>query len=176
MTETLAEQAARMREWMRREGIEAHVEEIDGRPVLVPGPKLDRSRQARWDREHRVTVSCSVPAQVAQEFHAACKAEGYTAYGVLRRYVQVIVREHRRITGRRATARPGGPPRSSARPAGVGGQGSVEPLPAVEGRGQVEPGPGAPRGRSPRALWSRPLKKPEPRRPYDWEQDGDALA
>lgn len=165
MQESYAEQAEMLRRWMQRRGIEAHVTQINGITVLVPGPKLDRSRQARWDARNRLTLSCSVPGHMAQAFKEACEEEGYSTYAAIRRYVESVIREHRRVTGRRASARPGGPPRSSAR-LGYG-----------RGEWQDSGTAGTPRGRSPRAPVQRPsgLRKPEPRH-YDWQEDGDDLA
>ena len=166
MQENYAEQARRMREWMRREGYDARVIRLsDGRPALVPGETEDRSRQARWDAKNRVTVSCSAPVQVADAFREACEAEGYTPYAVLRRFIDAVIQEHRRVTAARASARPGGPPRSSARLGNGRGEWT--------GRGTA----GTPRGRSPRPPWSGietgkspGLRKARPA-PYDWQED-----
>lgn len=154
--EEYAEKSQKMVAWMAKEGIEAHVERLpDGRQVIALGPKQDRSRQARWDANHLITMSCRVPVETAEVFRQACQREGSTPYAVLREFVEVIVKEECRVRPARASARPGGPPRSSAWRS-VGGAGSE--------RGDA---PGSPRGRSPRPSWSMP---------YDWEKEADASA
>lgn len=174
MQETYAEQARKMQEWMIKEGIEAHVERLpDGRAVIIPGPKLDRTRQALWDAKNLITVSCRVPVETAETFRQACKREGETPYSVLREFVEVIVKEERRTGSARLLARPGGPP------PGVAGSPSGRPLRSAPRT--ITCHAGSPRGRSPRAPWSMPSgqagrRKPEPAQPYDWEKEGDSPA
>ena len=167
MQENYAEQARKMQEWMIQEGIEAHVERLpDGRAVIIPGPKLDRTRQALWDAKHMITMSCRVPITTAEAFREACQREGSSPYAVLREFIEVRVKEERRTGAARPLARPGGPP--------PGGGGSLSGRPLRSPHRTRAYHAAAPGGRSPRAPWSMPFGTAERRKAevYDWEKEG----
>lgn len=58
--------------------------------------KLDRKRQARWDKNHICTASCRLRVEEMERLKAECRAQGITVYGLLRYMISVYLASRRR--------------------------------------------------------------------------------
>ena len=49
---------------------------------------------AKWDKENMVVLACKVKRETAEQFKAACAAQGTTSNAVLQRAVKAYLNEH----------------------------------------------------------------------------------
>ena len=49
---------------------------------------------AKWDKENMVVLACKVKREMAEQFKAACAAQGTTSNAVLQQAVKAFLDEH----------------------------------------------------------------------------------
>ena len=53
-----------------------------------------KKASAKWDKENMVVLACKVKRETAEQFKAACAAQGTTSNAVLQQAVKAYLEEH----------------------------------------------------------------------------------
>lgn len=56
--------------------------------------KARKRANAKWDKENMVVLACKVKREMAEQFKAACAAQGTTSNAVLQQAVKAFLDEH----------------------------------------------------------------------------------
>lgn len=56
--------------------------------------EAQKKASAKWDKENMVVLACKVKRETAEQFKAACAAQGTTSNAVLQQAVKAYLEEH----------------------------------------------------------------------------------
>jgi hypothetical protein len=72
---------------MRPKAVEKWKKEVE----TMEKQHIDRTRQARWDRQHTRVIAAKVGRDLGSQFHALCKKEHTTAHRAIGCYIALCV-------------------------------------------------------------------------------------